>query len=232
VRPLQSRTVPAAFLVLAACSHAPPPPAAPKSWIERSNENAQLLIDVTARFHPEGSARLGVAGIDDKIMDLGPGHRARERQAGAEVLAQLEERRKSERDPLVAQDLEILIDAGQRQIRGSELNEKLTVPYYPLPRMIFGSVRLLLDDQIAADRRPAALVRVRKYLGLEPKTTSIVQIAEAETREGFAKGLLPPSKLEVENDLSTSRFLVDGVEKLFQKYAIAGSAEPLAELRR
>jgi uncharacterized protein (DUF885 family) len=232
MRTPHTRIVPAALVLLAACSHAPPPPAAQKSWIERSNENAQLLIDVQARFRPEGAARVGVAGIDDKIMDLGPGHRARERQAGAEAVAQLEERRKAERDPLVAQDLAILIDAGQRQIRGSELNEKLTVPYYPLPRMIFGSVRLLLDDQIAAERRPAALVRVRKYLGLEQGTTSIIQIAEAETREGFAKGLLAPSKLEVENDLSTSRFLVDGVDKLFQKYAIAGSAEPLAELHR
>jgi len=227
-----ARVLPAVLLLIASCRHAPTAESAPKGWIERSNENAQLLLDVQARFFPEGAARTGVAGIDDRIMDLAPGHRARVRQAVAETLAQLEQRQKSERDPLVAQDLAILIDAAQRQIRGSELYEKLAVPWYAAPRMIFGSMRGLLDDQIAEGRRPAALVRLRKYLGLEPGTTPLVQLVEAETREAFAKGLLPPSKLEVENDLETSRFLVDGIGKLFQKYAIAGADAPLAELRR
>src|SRR5216683_5361674 len=142
-----ARVLPAALLLVASCRHAPPEPAQ-KSWIERSNENAQLLLDVQARFFPEGASRTGVAGIDDRIMDLTPGHRARVRQAVAETVAQLDARRKSEPDPLVAQDLAILIDAAQRQIRGSELYEKLTVPYSNVPRMIFGSVRGLLDDQI------------------------------------------------------------------------------------
>src|SRR5439155_3879586 len=49
---------------------------------------------------------------------------------------------------------------------------------------------------------------------------------------GFAKGLLAPSKLEVENDLSTSQFLIDGIEKLFQKYAIAGHEEAASVIRK
>ena len=48
------------------CSHAAPP-AAPDSTrpasraIERSNENAQLLLAVQAKFMPEQAARTGVA---------------------------------------------------------------------------------------------------------------------------------------------------------------------------
>ena len=221
-------------LALLACTHAAPAPPASsaRTWIERSNQNAQLLLDVQARFIPELSARLGVAGIDDKISDFAPGHRERLRQATKDALAELERRQAGESDPLVAQDLAILIDAAKRNVKGSELNERLVVAYYALPRLVFGSVRGLLDDQIAPARRPAALVRVRKYAGLEPGTTSIVQLAEAETREGFAKGLLAPSKLEVENDLSTSQFLIDGIEKLFQKYAIAGHEEAASVIRK
>ena len=228
---------PTLVLALAAlsCTHAQPPPA-PKapagSWIQRSNQNAQLLLEVMARFQPEQAARVGIAGIDDRVSDFAPGHRARQRQATADALAQLEERQKSEHDPLVSQDLAILVDAAKRQIQGSELNERLTVPYHSVPRLIFGSVRSLLDPQIAAQRRPAALSRVRKYAGLEPGTTSVVQLAEAETREGFAKGLLPPSRIEVENDLSTAKFLIEGIEKLFKQYQIPDHEQPVAALTK
>ena len=222
-----------ALLFLAACKHAPPAAETkPQTWIERSNQNAQLLLEVQARFQPEQASRTGMAGIDDRIADFGPGHRARQRQAVIEALGKLEDRQQAESDPLVKQDLSILVGAAQKQIEGSELYERLTVPYAPLPRIIFGSLRSLLDPQTAAARRPAALLRVRKYAGLEPGTTSVVQLVEAETREGLQKGLLPPSRLEVENDLQTSKFLLDGIEKLFQQFQIEGYAQPVAELRK
>ncbi|HKC59926.1 MAG TPA: DUF885 family protein, partial [Myxococcales bacterium] len=244
-----------ALLALAACNHAQPAPtpaAAPapqagsavraaatpaaagdRSWIARSNENAKILLAVQARFAPEQAARLGQPGLDDRIMDLTPGHQERLRKATGEALARIEELRRTEKDPLVAQDLAILPDAAGKSIRGSELSERLEVPYYNLARLVFFSVRGLLDPQIDRARRPAALARVRKYAGLEPGTTSIVQLAERETREGLAKpGLQPPSRLQVENDLQTAGFSIDGIEKLFQEYQIPGSEQPVAELKK
>ena len=74
---------------------------------------------------------------------------------------------------------------------------------------------------------------MRKYAGLEPGTTSIVELAERETREGLARpGLQPPSKLQLENDLQTAGFSIDGIEKLFQEYKIAGYEQPVAELKK
>ena len=219
--------------LLFACSHAAPAPApqaAGGDWISRSNQNAQLLLDVQAKFAPEFAARTGVAGIDDRISDFTPGRRERLRQAVRQALVMLEDRQKSERDPNVGEDLAILVDAGKRQIRGSELQESLQVPYTNVPRLIFTSIRALLDPQIAPERRPAALVRVRKYAGLEPGYQPIVQLAQAETREGFQKGLLPPSRIEVENDVQTGQFLIDGIDKLFAEYKIAGSEQPVATL--
>jgi len=232
------RTLPVPLLLLLACSHAAPPArpaadqAASRDWIARSNENAQLLLEVQARFAPEFAARTGVSGIDDRISDFNPGYRERQRQAVREVIGVLEQRQKSERDPNVGQDLAILIDAAKRQVHGSELQERLQVPYVNLPRVIFTSTRALLDPQIAAERRPFALARVRKYAGMESGYRPTVELLEAETRQGLAKGLLPPSRLEVENDLNTSQFLIDGIDKLFAEYKIADPDQAVLTLHR
>ena len=225
------------LLAAVACTHTAPQPQAAeaaheKTWIERSNENAMVLLHTTALFQPEIAARSGMPGIDENVFDLQPGHRARQRAAVAQAQAELEKRLAAERDPLVAQDLQILIDAAKRQIKGSELNERLLVAYFPLPRVLFQSVFALLDPQVAPSRRPAALVRVRKYAGLETGTTPVVQLAEAETREGLAKGLLPPPRIELENDLETAQHSIAGIEQLFKKYAIPGYEEPVAVLRK
>jgi uncharacterized protein (DUF885 family) len=212
-----------ALFVLAACRHAPSTAPSSRAWIEKSNENSQVLLEVTARFAPEQAARIGLTGLDDRISDFTPGHRERQRAALREAVARLEQ--KTEEDPLVAQDLEILIRTAKRQIRGSELSERLEVPYTNLPRLVFGSMRALLDPQIAPVRRPAALERARKYSG-------VVQLVEEETRAGLKQpGLLPPSRIEVEEDLRTASFLIDGIERLFRQYEIPGHEEPVAKLK-
>src|SRR5262249_58766219 len=97
--------------------------------------------------------------------------------------------------------------------------------------VVFGSMRALLDPQIAANRRPAALVRLKKYFALDGGT-SIVQLAEASTREGLKKGLLPPSRLELDNELDTAQHMIDGVDKLFKEFPVDGSAPVLAEMHK
>src|SRR5215468_9967462 len=234
------RTSLAALLVLAvACAHSQPasapanasPATRDRAWIERSNQNAQVLLAVQAQFQPEAAARNGMNGLDDRISDFEPGHQQRLRDALAKAQADLEQRLAAEHDPLVAQDLQILIDAAKRQIKGSELREKLEVPYYNVPQIIFGSMRSLLDPQVAAERRPAALVRLRKYLGMDGQTSRI-QLAEAETREGMQKWLLAPARIQVENDLDTSAPVLAGINRLFEEYKIEGAEPVLAEMHK
>src|SRR3954469_17354819 len=128
----------AAAVLLFSCSHAAPAPASGSAstasaenggWIARSNQNAQVLLDVQAKFAPEFAARTGVSGIDDRISDFNPGRRERQREALRQALAVLEDRQQGERDANVGEDLAILIDAGKRLIRGSELQETLQAPY-------------------------------------------------------------------------------------------------------
>lgn len=43
------------------------------TWVEKSDEHAQVVLDVLAKLSPEGAGRLGVDGLDEEISDLGPG---------------------------------------------------------------------------------------------------------------------------------------------------------------
>ena len=55
------------FAMLFACTL--PVLADSHDWVTRSNENAQLVMDVIGRFSPEQAAALGVDGIDEEIFD-------------------------------------------------------------------------------------------------------------------------------------------------------------------
>src|SRR5581483_2397615 len=83
--------------------------ATPPAWVAKSNQNAQLLIDLEARYSPEGAASSGVQGLDQQISVPGPETRQRELADYRAAKAELESRLKAEPDPLVKQDLEILI---------------------------------------------------------------------------------------------------------------------------
>src|SRR5437870_2353555 len=93
-------------------------------WIEKSNQNAQLLLNVMARDAPEGAGSLGISGLDDKISIPAVDRPERARRDTEEVLKTLRSRLASEQDPLVKQDLEILIEAGERDNRSSLANAK------------------------------------------------------------------------------------------------------------
>ena len=77
-------------------------------WVARSNEHAQIVLDVMASFNPEGAGRLGVDGLDEEILDLGPGVYERGLETSRGVLAELRKRHTAEREPKVRQDLAAL----------------------------------------------------------------------------------------------------------------------------
>lgn len=204
-----------------------------QTWLQRSNENAKLLLQAVARFEPETGSELGVAGVDEQIVDLKPGVNERSRQATRDVIEELKRRLAQEKDERVRQDLEILIRAGYENIRGSLLSEKFEVPYFNLSRNLFLGIRVLLEGQGTPERRQAALARLRRYAGMEPGYDPIVKLAEDRTRERLAQpGLLGPPKDEVEKDLANSPLFAAGIGQLCQKYRIAGYEKPLNELRR
>lgn len=201
-------------------------------WVKRSNENAQVLLSVVAKFSPEEAGQLGVDGLDGEILDLRPGLFERTQEALTGALNELKTRLTSERDPAVQQDLQILIKSASDNLRGNEITERLQVPYFNVARTVFGGLRGLLDDQVAAARRLAALVRLRKYAGLEKGYTPITTLAENYTRERMNKpNLKNPVKAEVQKDLAQNAFFIEGIGKLFAKYGIQGYEEPYNALK-
>jgi Bacterial protein of unknown function (DUF885) len=192
-------------------------------WVVRSNQNTRIVLESEAQFAPEAYGSLGVEGLDEKIVDLKPALSERTREAASRTTAELESRLARETDPLVRQDLEILIKNTKDSVRGSLMSDKYDVPYYNVARLVFRGLHGLLDDQVAANRRPAALVRLRRYAGLEKGFTALTKLAEARTRERLATpGLYFPARIEIEKDLADQTFLVDGIGKLFTKYGIDG----------
>jgi hypothetical protein len=208
-------------------------PATPPAWVQRSNQDAQVLLKVLARFNPEAASRFGVPGLDEQVVDLQSNFLEREREALRQAQGDLERMLAEEKDPAIRQDLEIMIKTARRNIHESELEQKYELLYVNLPELVFQGTRVLLDDQVAPQRRQAALVRLRKYTGMEPGSTSIVQLTEERARERLKMpGLMGPFKGEVEKDFGNEAAYLDGIGKLFQKYKIAGYEEPYARLKQ
>src|ERR1044072_9894672 len=88
----------------------------PPAWVARSNENAQVLLKVIARFNPESAGQFGVEGLDEQVVDWKPGVIERSNQATREAAKTLKERLASEKDESVRQDLEILLSSAESNV--------------------------------------------------------------------------------------------------------------------
>ncbi len=206
----------AVALVAAAAVRAEEP-----AWIIKSNANAQVLLDNMAKLAPEFAARIGVRGYDDQILDLTAGIDERSRAMLTAARDELTKRLLVETDPQVHQDLEILVKAANDRLETNALNDRLTLPYIDVPQLVFFGEFSLLDDQIDAARRPAALARLKRYTGLEPGTKPIVELAKDRYLEKASDpALLPPFKGEVENNLNSIPAYLGGIHQLYAKYGI------------
>ncbi len=202
------------------------------TWIERSNQNSKLLLDTMAKFTPEFAGYIGAEGVDEMIVDLKPGIDQRYKQALQNVQQELEKRLTNEKDPSVHQDLEILIKRCKESIHEIELNDQYLIPYQNIPQTIFVGIQTLLDDRVAESRRPAALVRLKRYAGLQEGYSPVTKLAIERTSEKLSQpGLNYPSKAEIEKDLLNSPYLIKGIEDLFKKYSIQGYEESYAKLK-
>jgi uncharacterized protein (DUF885 family) len=106
------------------------------------------------------------------------------------------------------------------------------VPFLNASSMVFGGIRILLDEQTAAERRPAAVARVRRYAGLEKGYRPLADILRERTMEQMAKpGVFYPAKVEIETELSRDSHYLEGIEALLKKYKLTGWEEPFATLK-
>ena len=186
-----------------------------KSWVEKSNEHAQLVLGAFAELAPEGAGSMGVDGLDENITDLSPGFQDRATETIERVLAELEVRLVDETDLKVRQDLGILIKSAKDTLYTQQLEDKYMLPYMNVSQAIFGGLRGLIDPQVSRDRYPAAVVRMEKYAGLVDDYEPLTELAKQMSMERFGdESLVGPYRDEVEQDLERAETFVTGIEEL------------------
>ncbi|MGB5542750.1 MAG: DUF885 domain-containing protein [Gammaproteobacteria bacterium] len=200
-------------------------------WVLESNLNTRYVLEQTARFNPEFASRNGLDGVDDRIIDLGPDLVSRTNKMLAQTKAELDRRLSATTDPRVRQDIEILIDSQDRQLRQNQLDEALKLPYFNLPQFFYFSLSGLLDPQLPTERQQAALVRLVRYTGGEEGYTPLTDQAQARLDARLAdKSLLTPFRGQLERDLRTSGQYMAGIAQLFAALEIEDYQAPLAVL--
>ncbi|KRG68341.1 DUF885 domain-containing protein [Pseudoxanthomonas dokdonensis] len=198
------------------------------AWVQKSNQYAQILLDAQGPFQAESLSFLGVPGYDDQVTDLGPDNPRRFREATNRAKAELQARLASERDPNVRQDLAIMIHAADESIEGSQLNERLMLPWVDAPQSVFSGINSLLSKQVPAERQAKALDRLQRYTGQLPGSTAFTTLARQRYEEKLSNpALLPPTRLEVERALDNVDTYAKGVRELFAEYKVSGAEAAL-----
>ena len=190
-------------------------------WIARSNKLTQPALMLLANFQPEMAGRLGIDGFDENIRDLSPNLFQRRRDQMQTLVGQLAQQFENESHPKIKQDLRITLQALNDQLTGDELNHRLMLPYYDVASIAFQGIRALLDDNVDPSRYPAALVRLKKYAGLDG-SLSLIDMAKARMMERFnAPGLVGPYARQLKQDMANSAHMLQGIAGLMQKYEIS-----------
>ena len=219
-----------AGVVIACAATAADTPATP-AWVQDSNKAAQPLLIAMAEFNPENATQLGVDGYDDKVIDLQPRTYERGQEALQKAVDGLKGQLPGAADPSLKQDLEIMIAAGQRQIDTNKLQNDLMLPYFSVSQVVFGGLHDLLDPRVSKQRQALALVRLRRYAGVEPGSAPVADLAKARIAEHFDdKTLTGPYKAQVEQDLADSPQLMQGLPELFKKAGLSGYEDALNTL--
>ena len=203
---------------------------AEQAWIKQSNEYTNLLLSVQLEHSPERGSAQGVAKYDERISDPSRSDELAERRELAAALAKIKSASVQVTDKNVQEDIDILQKAFNLQFRKQDFELAHEVPFYNASEAIFQGLRGLLDDQVPAQRRCAALVRLRKYAGVEGGYKPFTERLKERENEQIAKPrVIFPSKEEVETDLGRNSNYVEGIAALFKKYNLTGW-EPAYEM--
>jgi uncharacterized protein (DUF885 family) len=196
---------------------------AEKAWIKQSNEFTNMLLHVQLEHSPEQGSVQGVAAFDEHISDPSRADEVAERHELEAALAKIKAASGTVNDKNVKEDVAILQKAFNLQFRMQDFDLAHEVPFYNASAFVFRGLQGLLDDQVPAPRRAAALVRLRKYAGVEPGYKPFTDRLKERELEQIAKpGVIFPSKEQVETDLGRNSNYVEGIASLFKKYQLTG----------
>lgn len=222
IRRALGATALAALLALPAAASTPAPDEQP--WVTKSNQNAKLLLQVFAKYAPEGAGGMGVDGLDEQIIDMSRDQFEPANADTREAITELERRLAVETDTKVKQDLAILISSARDNMSSSALNRKFFFPFTDVTSMVYSVVHRTLDPRIPKPRQQFLLVRLEKYAGLAKGYRPLAELAKERTLERLAADpkLLGPFKGEVDQALNDAPTLLKGIKDELSKSGLTG----------
>ena len=219
----------ATFLALPALAQAP---GTDQGWVSTSNNYTKMLLDVEMKHRPESGSDQGLSQYDAKASQPTLADEDQERQETIAVLAQLKAAAAQPQPKEVAQDLQIILRRMDLRFRQQDYQRAHVVPFLNASGAVFRGLHTLLDEQTPADRRPAAVTRIREYAGLEPGYKPLAEILKTRVREQMAKpAAVYPARTEIETELGRNSHYLEGIATLLEKYKLTGWQEPFATLK-
>lgn len=201
-------------------------------WIAASNQYTNMLVEIEFKHHPEQGSNQGLSKYDTEIGQPTLADEDQERQKTKDLLARFKAAVGEQKQKEVAQDLQIVITNIELQFREEDFARAHKVPFLNASGAVFGGLRTLLDEQTPDERRPAAVIRIRKYAGLEPGYKPLTEILKQRVKEQMAKpGVIYPSRTQMETELGRTSSFVDGMAELLEKHKISGWQEPYGKLK-
>ena len=202
------------------------------SWISVSNDFTDQLVKVETKHNPENGSRQGLSEYDEQVSQPTLADEDQERKEVEEVLGKLKAALPQQKQKEVAQDLEIIIRRTELNFRLQDYQRAHDVPFANASSLVFGGVRMLLDEQTQEARRPAAVTRLKRYAGLDPAYKPLTEILKQRVVEQMAKpGVVYPARVELETEMSRNSHYLDGIASLCKEYKLTGWEEPFAKLK-
>jgi hypothetical protein len=204
----------------------------PAGWIAASNKYTNQLLAVEMKHSPELGSNQGLSQFDAEVSQPTLADEDQERKETEEVLSTLTSALGQEKQKEVAQDLQIVIRKIELQFREQDFDRAHKVDFLNASGRVFSGLRVLLDEQTPEERRPAAVVRVRKYAGLDSGYKPLVEILKQRVMEQMAKsGVVYPARTQIETELSRNSNYLEGIATLLEKYKLSGWQEPYEKLK-
>ena len=205
----------------------------PPAWVATSNNYTKMLLEVEMKHSPESGSGEGLSEFDTKVSQPTLADEDQQRHENEQILAKLKAAAAEKQEKEVAQDLQILIRRMELNFREEDYHRAHTVPFLNASGAAYGGLHILLDDQTATERRPATVLRIREYAGLENGYKPITEIFRQRVMERMAKpNMTYPARNQIETELGRNSHYMEDIARLCQKYELKGWQEPLETLKK
>jgi uncharacterized protein (DUF885 family) len=201
-------------------------------WVAASNKYTNQLLAVEMKHTPEVGSNQGLSQYDTEVSQPTLADEDKERQENEAILATFKNEVAQQKQKDVAQDLEIIIRKVELEFREQDFGRAHKVDFLNASGLVFRGLRILLDEQTPAERRPAVVVRIHKYAGFEPGYKPLAEILKQRVMEQMAKpGVVYPARTEIETELARNSNYMEGIATLLEKYKLTGWQEGFNKLK-